>query len=67
MKRRYKILILIFITILMLVGYKKYFFSFDSLGEGTHYIGPIDSPTGKYTANSYFKNYGGAAGEQMCG
>ena len=62
MRKRYKILILTFIAILLVIGYKKYFFTFDSFGQGTYYKGPVDSPTGKNTANSYFKNYGGATG-----
>lgn len=46
----------------MLIGYKKYFFTFGSLGQGTYYKGPVDSPNGQFTADSYYKNYGGAAG-----
>jgi hypothetical protein len=60
--KRYKILLLIFIAVLLAIGYKKYFFSFDNLGQGTYYKGPVDSPTGAYTADSYFKHYGGATG-----
>lgn len=62
MKKRYKILTLIFIAILLAVGYRKYFFTLDHLGQGTYFKGPVDSPSGKYTADSYYKNYGGAAG-----
>lgn len=56
MKKRYKILLLIFVAILLIIGCKKYFFSFASLGEGIYFKGPVDSPTGKFTADSYFKN-----------
>ncbi|MEI4771645.1 DUF5412 family protein [Psychrobacillus sp. FJAT-51614] len=62
MRKRYKILILIFIAILLVIGYKKYFFTFGSLGQGTYFKGPVDSPNGKYTADSYYKNWGGATG-----
>ncbi|MDY0406129.1 DUF5412 family protein [Virgibacillus sp. 179-BFC.A HS] len=62
MKKRYKILILAFAVILLVIGYRKYCFSFSSLGEGTYFKGPIESPHGRYTADSYYKNYGGAAG-----
>ncbi len=62
LRKRYKILIIIFAAILVVIGYKKYFFSFDSLGQGIYFKGPVESPTGKYTANSYYKNYGGAPG-----
>ncbi|WP_197286041.1 DUF5412 family protein [Paenibacillus sp. FJAT-27812] len=43
------------------VIYNTYFFTFDNL-EGEFYKGPVNSPTDKYTANAYYKNYGGAAG-----
>ncbi|WP_163970426.1 DUF5412 family protein [Oceanobacillus halotolerans] len=43
------------------IGYTKYFFTFDNL-DGELYEGPVESPTEKYTANAYFKTYGGAAG-----
>ncbi len=46
----------------MVIGYKRYFFTFDHLGEGTYYNEPIDSPDGQYTANSYYKHWGGATG-----
>lgn len=45
-----------------MIGYKKFFFTFDSLNEDAYYKGPVDSPNGKYTADSYFKHYGGATG-----
>jgi len=41
--------------------YTHYFFTFNNL-EGEFYKGPVNSPTEKYTANAYFKTYGGAAG-----
>ena len=43
------------------VIYNTYFFTFDNR-EGEVYKGPLNSPTGQYTANAYYKNYGGAAG-----
>lgn len=43
------------------VIYNTYFFTFDNL-EGEFYKGPMESPTGKYSANAYYKTYGGAAG-----
>ena len=43
------------------VIYNTAFFTFDNL-EGEYYEGPVESPTGKYTANAYYKTYGGAAG-----
>jgi hypothetical protein len=43
------------------VIYNTYFFTFDNL-EGEFYKGPLESPTDKYTANAYYKTYGGAAG-----
>lgn len=49
------------VLVILLIGYTKYFFTFNHL-EGEFYKGQVDSPTGKYTANSYFRNYGGAAG-----
>ncbi|WP_449539109.1 DUF5412 family protein [Ferdinandcohnia sp. Marseille-Q9671] len=44
-----------------LIGYTKYFFTFDNL-NGEFFRGPVDSPTGKFTANAYYMTYGGAAG-----
>ncbi|TFE00854.1 DUF5412 family protein [Jeotgalibacillus sp. R-1-5s-1] len=56
---------LIFATFLSLTAvlffYQSYFFTFDQT-NGTRYKGPVESPTGDYTATSYFKEYGGAAG-----
>lgn len=46
----------------IIIGYKKYFFSFASLGEGIYLKGTVNSPTGKFTADSYFENWGGATG-----
>lgn len=65
MKRRYRVLILAFAVILLVIGYKKYFFTLNNLGGGTHFKGPIESPHGRYTADAYFENYGGAAGGTM--
>jgi hypothetical protein len=53
---------LIVSVILIVVSYRTIFFSFDRLEEGTYYKGPFESPEGKYTADSYYKTYGGAAG-----
>lgn len=41
--------------------YTQYFFSFADL-KGEYYRGPLSSPQQTYTANAYFKTYGGAAG-----
>lgn len=62
MRKRYKLLILMLIVILFVIVYKKYFFTFDSLDQGTYFKGPVESPDGKYTADSYFKTWGGASG-----
>ncbi len=43
------------------VVYNTTFFTFGDL-EGEYYDGPVESPTGKYTANAYYQTYGGAAG-----
>lgn len=43
------------------VIYNTYFFKFD-IDEGEFLKGPGTSPTDKYTANAYYKTYGGAAG-----
>lgn len=43
------------------VIYNTYFFKFD-IDEGEFLKGPVTSPTDKYTANAYYKTYGGAAG-----
>lgn len=43
------------------VIYNTAFFTFDNL-EGDYYEGPVESPTGKYSANAFNKTYGGAAG-----
>ncbi|GAE37600.1 DUF5412 family protein [Halalkalibacter akibai] len=43
------------------VGYNKYFFTFNN-NDGEFYKGPVNSPTGIYTANAYYTTYGGAAG-----
>ncbi|GIN74694.1 hypothetical protein J14TS2_51690 [Bacillus sp. J14TS2] len=41
--------------------YTQYFFTFNNL-RGTLQEGPINSPNGEYTANTYYRTYGGAAG-----
>lgn len=46
----------------MIIGYKKYLFSIDNIGHSTYFRVPVESPSGKYTADSYFKHWGGAAG-----
>lgn len=43
------------------VGYRTYLFTFNDL-VGEHQDGPLVSPEGNYTANTYYKTYGGAAG-----
>ncbi|ACT01542.1 DUF5412 family protein [Paenibacillus sp. JDR-2] len=65
MKKRYIIIILLFFGILMLIGYNRYSYKFKSLDNATLFLGPIESPDGKYEANSYYINYGGAAGGVM--
>jgi len=45
-------------------GYSTYFFSFKNL-EGELFRGPLDSPSGEYTANAYFITYGGAASSKV--
>lgn len=62
MKKWSMAFIFICAVILVGIGYHKYFFSFDILGEGTYYKGPCESPNGTYTADSYYQTYGGAAG-----
>lgn len=49
------------VLVLALIGYTVFFFTFDSL-DGEPYRTSVESPTGKYTANAYYKGYGGAAG-----
>lgn len=59
-----KLLIASMTGVIMLLGlfvYTVYFFTFDNL-KGEFYKGPVNSPTGKYTANAYYMTYGGAAG-----
>ncbi|MFS0752414.1 DUF5412 family protein [Oceanobacillus sp. 1P07AA] len=42
------------------VGYRTYLFTLHDL-EGEHQDGPMVSPEGTYTANTYYETYGGAA------
>lgn len=49
------------IAVFALFVYTQYFFTFDNL-EGEFYKGPVKSPNEKYTANAYYRTYGGAAG-----
>lgn len=49
------------ILLLALYVYGSYFFTFDNR-KGEFYQGPVHSPTDKYTANAYYRTYGGAAG-----
>jgi hypothetical protein len=62
MKKRYVIILLLVIGILVLISYNRYSFNFKSLDNATLFLGPIESPDGKYKASSYYVNYGGAAG-----
>ncbi|MED3574917.1 hypothetical protein [Cytobacillus praedii] len=56
MWKSYKTLLLIFGLTLLELGYKKFFYSFASLYQGTYSNGSVDSLIGKFTADSYFKN-----------
>ncbi|MFF2911272.1 DUF5412 family protein [Paenibacillus sp. NPDC057934] len=62
MKKRYVVILLLFFGILLLIGYNRYFYNFKSLENATLFLGPIESPDGKYKASSYYLDYGGAAG-----
>ena len=42
--------------------YDEYFFTFDNL-KGTLQEGPVISPNEKYTANAFYKPWGGAVGD----
>lgn len=44
--------------------YKTYFFTFNEIDRAStkEGPGPIQSPSGEYTANAYYEPYGGAAG-----
>jgi len=61
LKRKYKLLLALFIVIVLLFVYNKYTYSFEYT-DGEFFKGPLKSPTGKYTANAYYQTYGGAAG-----
>lgn len=62
MKKRYFIILLLIFGLLLLIGYNRYFYNFKSIDNATLFLGPIESPDGKYKASSYYLNYGGAAG-----
>ncbi|WLR57805.1 DUF5412 family protein [Mesobacillus subterraneus] len=53
-------MLVVFSMICMFV-YKKFIYTFE-FNNGEFFVGPVESPNGKYTANSYYKTYGGAAG-----
>lgn len=58
---RYKIIFLVIFSMICLFVYQKYTYTF-KFNNGEFFIGPVESPNGKYSANSYYKTYGGAAG-----
>ncbi|MGN7399978.1 hypothetical protein ACTHO0_08980 [Cytobacillus praedii] len=62
MRKSYKTLLLIFGVFLLALGIKNIPISIASLDHVMYFKGPFDSPTGKFTADSYFKNWGGATG-----
>ncbi|MFJ7976754.1 DUF5412 family protein [Peribacillus sp. NPDC096379] len=61
MKKRYKIFLFLIIGIVLIFVYSRYIYTFE-FSDGEVYKGPVKSPTGEYTANAYYKPYGGAAG-----
>lgn len=61
MKKKYKIFLLLIAGLAIWFAYSKYTYTFE-FKNGEFYNGPVDSPTGEYTANAYYKTYGGAAG-----
>ena len=61
MKKRYRAFIYLIIGFVLLFVYNKYTYTFE-FNDGEFYKGPVTSPTGEYTANAYYKTYGGAAG-----
>ena len=62
MKKRYIIISLFIFSIILFIGYNRYFYNFKSLDHATLFTDPIESPDGKFEASSYYLNYGGAAG-----
>ncbi|NHM34078.1 DUF5412 family protein [Neobacillus terrae] len=58
---RYKILLLLLFSMICLFVYQKFAYTFE-FNKGEFFVGPVQSPNGKYKANSYYKTYGGAAG-----
>ncbi|NIK21599.1 DUF5412 family protein [Paenibacillus lupini] len=62
MKKRYIILTLLIISLILLIGYNRYSYNFKSLENAELFVGPLESPGGKYKASAYYILYGGAAG-----
>lgn len=64
MKKRYVLLLLLVLGVLLLVGYQRYFYRFPELNikNATLFEGPVKSPDSQSNARAYFINYGGAAG-----
>lgn len=63
MKKRYAFMLFIAISILLLIGYNRYFYSFQALNNNAViFSGPTKSPNGEYNASAYYIPYGGAAG-----
>jgi hypothetical protein len=58
---RYKVLLLIIFSMICMFVCKKFAYTFE-FNNGEFFIGPVQSLNGKYTANSYYQTYGGAAG-----
>ncbi|WP_052339339.1 DUF5412 family protein [Gorillibacterium massiliense] len=50
------------VGVLGLVGYHRYFYTFEPINPANVVTGPIISPDGKYSATAFYKPYGGAAG-----
>jgi hypothetical protein len=65
MKKRYIILLFLVFSILLLIGYNRYFYQYKDLNQATLFVNPIESPDGKYKASASFLPYGGAAGGIM--
>lgn len=57
----YKILLIVVFSMIFMFVYKKFTYTFE-FNNGEFFVGPVESPNGKYIANSYYKTYGGAAG-----
>lgn len=66
MKKRYVFLLLLAFSILLLIGYNRFFYNFQTLNNNaTLFSGPLESPDGEYKASAYYIPYGGAAGGVM--